>query len=102
MIKLVMQYRATIIEEILDVTQQPIILFTPLLANKALIYNHIVPQTLILIKYYVCFYFSLLAIMSLYYRYNNMGDVMFLRWSMISHFHWIEFCVRVSYLMSLH
>ena len=36
------QYRA-IIEEILDVTQQPIILFTSLLANKTLIYNHIVP-----------------------------------------------------------
>jgi hypothetical protein len=49
MIKLVMQYRATIIEEILDVTQQPIILFTPLLANNTQICNHIVPQILILI-----------------------------------------------------
>ena len=46
MIKLVMQCRTTI-EEMLDVTQQPIILFTPLLANKTQIYNHIVHQTLI-------------------------------------------------------
>ena len=44
MIKLVMQCSTTI-EEILDVTQQPIIPFTPLLANKTLICNHIVHQT---------------------------------------------------------
>jgi len=44
MITLVMQCRTTI-EEMLDVTQQPIILFTPLLTNKTQIYNHIVPQT---------------------------------------------------------
>jgi hypothetical protein len=48
------QYRATIIEEILDVTQQPIILFTPLLANNTQIYNHIVTQTSILIYTISC------------------------------------------------
>ena len=47
MIKLVMQYRATM-KEILDVTQQPIILFTPLLENNIQICNHIVPQTSVL------------------------------------------------------
>ena len=56
MIKLVMQYRATIIEEILDVTQQPIILFTPLLANNTQICNHIVPQTSILIYAISCLF----------------------------------------------
>ena len=55
MIKLVIQCRATI-EEILDVTQQPIILFTSLLANKTLIYNHIVPQTLKLIYTILCLF----------------------------------------------
>jgi hypothetical protein len=53
--KLVMQCRATI-EEILDVTQQPIILFILLLANKTLIYNHIVLQTLKLIYTILCLF----------------------------------------------
>jgi hypothetical protein len=56
MIKLVMQYMATFIEELLDVIQQPIILFTPLLANKTKICNHIVPQTLILIYTISCLF----------------------------------------------
>ena len=44
-----MQCRTTLIEEILDVTQQPIFHFTGLLANKTQICIHIVPHTLILI-----------------------------------------------------
>ena len=59
-----------------------LVLFTPLLANKALIYIHIVRQTLLFIYtilcLFVCFYFSLLTIISLYYRHNSMVDVMFI------------------------
>jgi len=58
MIKLVMQCRATLIEEILDVTLQPIIqfLFTPLLTNKTQICNRIVPQTLLLFYTISCLF----------------------------------------------
>jgi hypothetical protein len=61
MIKLVMQCMATFIEEILDVIQQLIFFFTPLLANKTKICNHIVPQILILIYTISCFVFIFLC-----------------------------------------
>ena len=50
-----MQCRPTLIEEVLDVTQLPIFIFTGLLANQTQICIHTVPQTLILIYTISCF-----------------------------------------------